>query len=431
MRRIFMTFYLLILLTMGVIFFSFDPLFNWYYESYFKEDFDVYLSDMAKGTFHLLEEDLKKIPRNRWAERIKTVAPFFGYPLALQPIGSITLPSDAQARLRAGRYVVNWKEECILHRMGRTETALLMGPIPDFERTRHFKRAEWAVLLTFLVLMGMVALAWVTPLWRNLKTIMGAATRFGRGDLAARASVSRHSTLSPLAQSFNAMADRIKRLIDSRKMLLNAVSHELRTPASRIRFGLEMADTDDPEARGKFLRGISEDVNELDNMVSELLLYARFDRENPELLVEEIPTLEWLNRLAEKWENKREGILFHIHKEGMPATVHGDHRYLTRALENLVSNAVRHTLTRVDIFLHVQNDHYFLQVEDDGPGIPENERIHVFEPFVRLDESRNRISGGHGLGLAIARQIMEWHKGTATAESSRSGGARLVLFWPR
>jgi signal transduction histidine kinase len=103
---------------------------------------------------------------------------------------------------------------------------------------------------------------------------------------------------------------------------------------------------------------------------------------------------------------------------------------MNRAVGNLVQNAVRYTRKRIHIILEQCDREAVIHVDDDGPGIPENDRKRIFEPFTRLDSSRSRISGGQCLGLAIVEQIAHWHSGSVTALDSPLGGARSSIRWP-
>ena len=112
------------------------------------------------------------------------------------------------------------------------------------------------------------------------------------------------------------------------------------------------------------------------------------------------------------------------------ARIQGQPRMLRRILDNLLTNAGRYANKKVEVDCHEDLDQVCLTVTDDGPGIPEADRERIFEPFVRLDASRSRHSGGFGLGLSIAQKIARWHGGSLRAEASPSGGARLSLELP-
>jgi len=114
------------------------------------------------------------------------------------------------------------------------------------------------------------------------------------------------------------------------------------------------------------------------------------------------------------------------------AWVEAEPRYLHRALQNLVSNAMRHAQTQVSVSYQVGPERCRIDIEDDGPGVPESAWERIFKPFMRVDDSRTRASGGHGLGLSIVRRIIHWHGGRALIGKSTSlGGACFSLAWPR
>ncbi len=106
-------------------------------------------------------------------------------------------------------------------------------------------------------------------------------------------------------------------------------------------------------------------------------------------------------------------------------------QYLRRALSNLITNAMRHAESQVRVSFAIDGETARLEVDDDGPGVPEADWEKVFTPFLRLDDSRTRASGGHGLGLSIVRRIVYWHGGRSQVGHSALGGARFSLVWPR
>ena len=189
--------------------------------------------------------------------------------------------------MRKGNIVVEYDGELFYKRLGSSDQVITMGPFGEFEAPLRIEAIFWGMVSANFALM---ALIWALPFWLKLRRIGVAAEAFGKGDLTARVKMYKHSTLFPLAKSFNNMAEQIQRLISSHKELTQAVSHELRTPISRIRFGMEMLETaDDEKERHKNISEVNQDVDDLDTLVSELLVYARFDREKPALNPVELP----------------------------------------------------------------------------------------------------------------------------------------------
>nr|WP_283777754.1 ATP-binding protein [Sansalvadorimonas sp. 2012CJ34-2] len=270
-----------------------------------------------------------------------------------------------------------------------------------------------------------------------------AALRLARGDLDARVKVHGGDSVGQLAAAFNNMASHIQRLLSIQKEMIRGVSHELRTPVARIRFGLEMVDdAESKEERQSYLRGIDGDIEELDHLIDEILTYARLEEGVPDIRFERKDIDAIVERVAEEFRRnkntqRKDGsrvLVEHVPCRMLETRRRSDveERYIHRAIQNLVSNACRYANSKVQIRFSVGHDTCRVDVEDDGPGIPEEQRERVFTAFARLDDSRTRASGGYGLGLSIVRRIMHWHNGKAMAgESKALGGARFSLVWPR
>ena len=218
------------------------------------------------------------------------------------------------------------------------------------------------------------------------------------------------------------MAERIAALVDNQRSLTNAVSHELRTPLARLSFEVDMLSEGgiDPK-RSAVLHDMRADIAELEAMVAELLVYARLERPAEDTVkLETVDTADWMGEaLAQVAHQARARSVQCAMRPGCPAHVRLHPRYMSRALLNLVQNAVRYANSRVEIGL-TRNaaEEFELTVDDDGGGIPQADRERVFEPFIRLDESRDRGTGGAGLGLAIVQRVAANHGGTIEVRDS-------------
>ncbi len=172
-------------------------------------------------------------------------------------------------------------------------------------------------------------------------------------------------------------------------------------------------------------------IDQLDELSTELLEYARLDREEPKLAIAAIDVAPWLEELVAEAQDvacSTVRTVAVVARVGVDS-VDGDHRYLSRAAANLLRNGVHYARSQVEISVNTENGLTILTVDDDGAGIPVSEREHLFEPFSRLDKSRDRASGGFGIGLAIVKQIARWHGGTATISDAPLGGARVQIKW--
>jgi len=221
----------------------------------------------------------------------------------------------------------------------------------------------------------------------------------------------------------------VSQLIQSQKEMTAALSHEMRTPLARVRFAMAVLEGEvDEELHGQ-LRAVNADVQQIDDLISDMLDYARLDHPGLRMDRQEVALEPWLKQVAagcppheKALECVRDGGLEHACMEP---------RLMELALNNLLVNALRYAKQRVRVEITRDHDVYRLVVEDDGDGIPEADRAAVFRAFTRLDTSRNRETGGFGLGLAIVSRIAALHRGRVIAGASRSlGGARLALEWP-
>jgi two-component system sensor histidine kinase RstB len=310
------------------------------------------------------------------------------------------------------------------------DQVLVLGPISPPVLKRFYP-----ILLVYYFVLALIILlplvVWLIPTWRAMNQLSRDTEAFGQGEFKIRSKPIRGSKINYLIGVFNQMTGKIQSLVESNKSLVNAVSHELRTPISRIEFNIELArQSSDLNERNQHLDHIESSIDELKNLVSEMLLYARFDREQPHFNMDDVNIYEWLNGEIEHWKNNQSkiDILLEMRDESVTGVV--ERYYMSRVVGNLISNGLRFAKTNIVVSAQKEGNHIILTVSDDGPGVDYAERDKIFEPFVRLDTSRNRTAGGSGLGLAIVKQIMTWHRGHVMVEQSCSGGAKFVLQWP-
>lgn len=296
-------------------------------------------------------------------------------------------------------------------------------------------------VVLFLMVCAVISIAllanqFVQSFDRRIRTIESAASRISRGELDARvATEGEGDAISRLGSSFNSMADHIQRLMYVQKEMIHAVSHELRTPVARIRFGVQMIeDCQTPASVQKQVKGIDGDIQELDELIDEILTYARLEQGGPILAFQQADVASIVEQVIAEQSSDKPGIkIFADYKEGSDSWKQSEieARYIHRSIQNLVGNARRYAESKVKVSCAFDADTCRIDVEDDGPGIPEAQWESVFTPFARLDDSRTRSSGGYGLGLSIVRRILYWHGGQAFLGRSDMGGAKFSLVWPR
>jgi signal transduction histidine kinase len=276
--------------------------------------------------------------------------------------------------------------------------------------------ASLAVLLAIVGLVTLVAVRWVT---RPLKTLAAAAEALGndihRPPLDERGPLE----VGRAARAFNAMQAKLAALISDRTRIFSAMSHDLKTPITRLRLRTEMLD--DAVLRDKF----AQDLREMEEMVGAALDFMRGvdSRE----AVQSIDVMALLESIAA--DAREVGGAVRI--EGMAhAPLNGQPQALKRCLTNLVDNAVKYG-TRATLAVEDGAQSLCICVRDDGPGLAAAELERVFEPFYRVEASRNRATGGNGLGLTIARNIARAHGGELVLKNRAEGGLEAALTLPR
>lgn len=390
---------------------------------------------LSRSTFNLIEMRLRESSQNSWPAAMAEISKNFGFPVVLLEKNRIKLPSPQRSVLEDGKIVVQTSDDetqFIYRRVADSPYVIKMGPFDEL-LTDNYLNTFLVLALSFALLLAVAVLFRVFPLWRDLKRLVISTSTFGSGDLGTRAILSKRSVLHRLAESFNAMADRIQHLISSHKELTNAVSHELRTPLARLRFGMEMLQSSvDETDRMRYMASMNADIDELDHLVEELLTYARFDRDKPELKFRRQDIVSWLVEIIRQAEIGEDKLSISFENTGRyPEYAFFEPRLMARAVGNLLQNAKRYARTRVRVTFTQDDENHRIIIDDDGPGIPEDGREQIFEAFKRLDPSRDRGTGGYGLGLAIVQRICQWHEGTIKVGDSPLGGARFIIKWPR
>jgi signal transduction histidine kinase len=274
--------------------------------------------------------------------------------------------------------------------------------------------------LTLLALaVGLGAWPLVRRLTRRLERLRNRVEDLGHGDLTARAAVEGRDEVASLALSFNRAAERIQELVLAQRRQLAFASHELRSPLARLRVGLEMLSGDEAVRRGA-----ERDVAELDALIGELLEASRLQAVGE---IERRESVDLLGLVAE--EAARPGVEApgDVSVSGEAVELMGDARLLRRLVRNLLDNARRHAGGQaVSARVERAGAAVRLEVADRGPGIPEAERERVFEPFYR-PPGASETGAGHGLGLALVRQIARAHGGDARCLPREGGGTRFEV----
>jgi len=377
-----------------------------------------------KGLFYLIEEKLLKYDISQWQQVIKELQPLHGYNLVLKKIEPLDINAHKVVNITKGSHKI-----IFIKQIKESHYVLQFGPII----------MPWVVynivfilLFSLAILVSIISMLWVWPLWKNLSKIKQAALDFGEGRYNTRIPKQSFSSLNLISYAFNKMAEQTQRSINSHKELTSAVSHELRTPVARMRFSLEMLiSSKDKLDRIRYINDITQDIDELDLLLAELLTYSRFDNDSSQIIMQSQLLTSWFKQSMQRLDLLSNNKILNYAIKNIKANEYSlfEPRLMSRVLDNLVQNAFHYAKQQIKVTLTKENKSYILTVEDDGIGIPEDESQRIFEAFSRIDQSRDRDSGGFGLGLAIVKRIIKGHQGTIQVKKSNLGGALFKVKW--
>lgn len=295
-----------------------------------------------------------------------------------------------------------------------------------------------SVLVTFVVTMVIT---------RPIGSLREAARQLAAGNMRARAKwpkgkPNRNSgdELWGLVYDFNEMAGRLESLVDSQQLLLRDVSHELRSPLARLSVALELAREEAQPGMEEQLDRIERETGRLNSLIGQLLSLSHLesttrlpDRQSvllQKLVQELLPDMDY------EAQRRNNAVRLLETRSDLDTTVLGSHELLARAVENVIRNAIAYTAEGTAVEIHIFGETRFgehfvvLQVKDHGPGVPDSSLRSIFRPFYRLDLSRQRSTGGYGVGLAITERAIRLHGGMVSARNAAEGGLIVEMRLP-
>jgi two-component system, OmpR family, sensor kinase len=290
---------------------------------------------------------------------------------------------------------------------------------------------DWMITLLFYAAMALVIMIWIWPLTRDLRALEKSAARFGNKNWVFDAHIKPRSQIYALAETFRKMAARIDGLIASHKDMSNAVAHEIKTPLSRMQFEIELAQqAKNVSEVTTSLDNIKTDIVAINDLMSATLNYAILERADLSLNIAAHNFTALLPAITEYVRNDaRPDIQMRAELHGDTDNVVCDLHLIETVVKNLLYNAARYAKREVHLAFTVEDGLNQLLVDDDGPGIPEEDRHRAFDSFVQLESTRTNKTG-FGLGLAIVKRAIEWHNGEVLIAKSPLGGARISAVWP-
>jgi len=298
----------------------------------------------------------------------------------------------------------------------------------DFIKSyEHQSFSEVKILFLIVFLTGMLVCVYfvIRRILNPIKLLNEGVQQVSSGNLNYLVPVKKSDELGNLADAFNSMTVRIRQMLHSREQLLLNVSHELRSPLTRMKVALEFL----PDNSAK--KNLSEDISEMGTMISEILETERLKSEYGQLNLQPTELANIVEEVIATFEHAYPNIIYE-NKAGK-TILNIDRQRIKTVINNLLTNAIKYSENAsepVRVLLEQKESDIVLQIKDSGKGIPEEDLQHILEPFYRVDKSRDRNTGGYGLGLSLCKTIIETHKGKIEVESKIGKGTVVKLFLP-
>jgi signal transduction histidine kinase len=298
----------------------------------------------------------------------------------------------------------------------------------DFVKSyEHQSFSEIKILLLIVLLTGMFVCVYfvIRRILKPIKLLNKGVEQVSSGNLDYLVPVKKSDELGNLADAFNLMIGRIREMLHSREQLLLNVSHELRSPLTRMKVALEFL----PENSAK--KNLSEDISEMETMISEILETERLKSEYGQLNLQPTELANIVEEVIAMFKHAYPDFIYE-NKAGKKI-LNIDRQRIKTVINNLLTNAIKYSENAsepVRILLEQKEADIVIQIKDSGKGIPEDDLQHIFEPFYRVDKSRNRNTGGYGLGLSLCKIIIETHKGKIEVGSKLGKGTVVKVLLP-
>jgi len=316
--------------------------------------------------------------------------------------------------------------------------------VPDFQsvtlgRLLSRPRVIAIPLMLAAIVSGIVCLLLARYLSAPIGQLRRATKQLSDGNLDQRVSPSmgrRKDEIADLARDFDHMAERLQRLLASQKQLLNDASHELRSPLARLHMALGLARQRSDNSIEPELDRIERETERLNELISSLLSLAKLESGSKQIDKQVIDLQTLLETVVSDatFEAAASQRKVQIHKS-IPAKIMANSALLHSAIENVLRNAVRYTQqgSTVELSMAIETNQpewVVITIRDHGPGVPETMLEHLFEPFVRVEQARDRNSGNYGLGLAITERAVHFHGGSISARNETEGGLSVTIRLP-
>ncbi|WP_334326123.1 ATP-binding protein [Gilliamella apicola] len=392
-------------------------------------DDHVVFRESQRGTVNLIRMRINENKNRPLQEVVDELQPYFGYSIEILPI-DIALPHTVSHELKNLGFSYDSDKEVVYIDLN-DGNLLQLGPIVmrDILQSNTMSLSVFLIiwaLFSAIIFFILIYFAF-SAVWKDLVNIRQTAEQLGQGNLKARTENVKGWLFKPLANVLNNMGTHIEHLVSTNQTISHAMAHELRTPLARMRFELSMLEESNDEQEKLLLqKGMSDDINELETLISASLNYFKMQQSNIELNLTQVSLKQWGEKVCQSLALfKPKGFELTCNSQDVLAII--DTNLAETIVKNLLLNAFKYATHKAVLNITKQKNSVIIEIDDDGPGIPFEAREKIFMPFARLDTSRTRSTGGYGLGLAYVKLMAEFHNGNAFVVTSPLGGARFVV----
>lgn len=320
--------------------------------------------------------------------------------------------------------------------VGSVYLAKTVGSIEETVRHTRTSLIVFSVLIVLLI--GMLSFAMSYVVTSPIAEFTAVAREISKGNFSKRIKVRGHNEIAQMGETFNYMCDELGLLEEKRRNFVSDASHELKTPMAGIKLicdSLVSAENLDAATVKEFLGDLSEEVDRLTRIIERLLALTKLDAGGASLKLEEVDIKTLMDSVIRNLKTlalPKDIVLYSDYKNREFKPILLDYDKIFEAVYNIADNAIKYSPqgSLVEFGLYESGKDIVIEIKDNGPGIPENERERIFERFYRLDDSRARDTGGTGLGLAIAKEGVVMHGGSIEVTDSEKGGSVFTIRLP-
>lgn len=333
-------------------------------------------------------------------------------------LDDLAWPAEHIEKLKQQKFLILYNEQqhAVFHGFHAESNRVYVVPV-SLQSTMESHRI-WALL--FYGAIAVSLFLWFRPVLRDVEKLKYQALTFANDKHVIPDTLSKSSTLKPVAIALNKMSRKIQQLMNLQKDIATYVSHDIRTPLARIKFTIESLED------RKTYKAIAEEVHEIESLISELLQYSQFEYERPNLKLAHIGLYHFVQPIVEKFSDMS-GLQIH-NEVPQDIIVTVDPTLFKRIIDNLLGNSLRFANELIKVRYTNNRGQHCLIIEDDGPGFVLEQLNNLTKPFVR-NESKS-TSENYGLGLAIVETICHWHHGQLQLSNSKDlGGAQFIVRW--